>query len=142
MTHANPIDFYKEAEKIVPNFVAVEQELAASAHKQLFHLIALRASQINQCAYCVKMHIAEAKADGEKQERLDRLIVWPHVSDYTEAEKAAFAWVEALTELQPHTDYASLRGNLFAHYTQQDVALITAKVAMINLWNRIGISNH
>ena len=58
----------------------------------LSHLIELRVSQINECAFCVKMHSTEARKDGETSERLDRLAAWRHLNDFTPAEKAAFAW--------------------------------------------------
>ena len=108
----------------------------------LAHLIELRASQINQCGYCVKMHTREARQDGETDKRMDRLIVWRHVPDFSAKEKAAFAWVEALTTLEPGTDYAALRGDLREHYSDKEISVITTAVAMINLWNRIQISKH
>jgi AhpD family alkylhydroperoxidase len=108
----------------------------------LHHLVKLRASQMNRCAYCVKMHTAEARRDGETNERLDRLVVWPHVSDFTAAEKAAFAWTEALTELEPATDYAALRESLREHFSDRQISGLTSAIAMINLWNRFQVSRH
>ncbi|KAA0980217.1 carboxymuconolactone decarboxylase family protein [Pseudomonas sp. ANT_H12B] len=64
--------------------------------ESLKHLIHLRASQINQCGFCVKMHTREAREANETNERLDRLIVWRHVSDFTSAERAALAWTDQL----------------------------------------------
>lgn len=110
--------------------------------KKLHHLIHLRASQINGCAFCVKMHLREAREDGETQDRLDRLVVWAHVSDFSEAEKAALAWTEALTELDHKTDYASLRGRLRAFFSDREIGALTATIGMINLWNRIQVSAH
>ena len=79
---------------------------------------------------------------GEIQERLQRLTVWRHVDDYTPAEKAAFAWTEALTSLQVDTNYEALRGELRRHFDDAEISAITAAVAMINLWNRVQVSNH
>ncbi|GAB5467417.1 MAG: carboxymuconolactone decarboxylase family protein [Rhodospirillales bacterium] len=109
---------------------------------KLSHLIELRVSQINQCAYCVKLHSGDARREGEKETRLDRLIVWRQVDDFSDAEKAAFAWAEALTYLRPETDFASLRAGLRAHYDETQASLITLCVGMINLWNRAQVSNH
>ena len=119
----------------------------ALMHKQglptkLSHLIELRISQINECAYCVKMHSGDARKDGETDKRLDRLAVWSHVGDFSDAEKAAFAWAEALTRLDRDTDFAALRARLRAHYSDEMISLITTCVSMINLWNRVQISNH
>ncbi|SNZ19766.1 alkylhydroperoxidase AhpD family core domain-containing protein [Cohaesibacter gelatinilyticus] len=142
MTQTNPINFHQEAQAISPLLISIEEELAKSENRNLFHLVALRASQINQCAFCVKMHIREALEDGETQERIDRLIVWRHVSDFTEKEKVAFTWVEALTSLKNDGDNASLRSDLRQFFSEKELALLTAKVAMINLWNRIQVANH
>ncbi len=110
--------------------------------RKLHHLVVLRASQINGCAFCVKMHIAEAKADGETQERLDRLIVWRHVDDFNAAEKAAFAWTEALTTVNTQADYTPLRQQLLQHFSEEQISALTVTIGMINLWNRIQISQH
>ena len=142
MSQTQAINFYSEAEALVPHLVAIETELGNHANRKLNHLIALRASQINQCAYCVQMHIKEALSDGESQQRLDRLIVWRHVPDFSAAEKAVFAFTEALTQPHPDTDLASLREALRQHFDDQAIAYVTAKIAMINLWNRVQIANH
>jgi len=109
---------------------------------KLRHLVTLRASQINQCAFCVKMHVREAREDGETNERLDRVIVWRHASDFTPAEKAALAWTEALTVIDPKADLGPLRAALRDHYTDKEIAALTATVAMINLWNRVQVAGH
>ncbi|MGK3962885.1 carboxymuconolactone decarboxylase family protein [Sorangium sp. So ce118] len=110
--------------------------------RKIVHLVQLRASQINQCAFCVKMHTREARQDGETNDRLDRVVVWEHVSDFNERERAALAWTEALTVLDRRTDYAALRARLREHFSEEEIGALTAAVAMINLWNRIQVSNH
>ncbi|MGE0753420.1 MAG: carboxymuconolactone decarboxylase family protein [Variibacter sp.] len=110
--------------------------------RALFHLVLLRASQINGCSSCVTMHTKEAKEDGEAEERLERLIVWRHVSDFDAREKAAFAWTEALTELDPKEDLGSLRARLRAYFKDKEIGALTAAIALINFWNRVQISRH
>ncbi|AKF09518.1 carboxymuconolactone decarboxylase family protein [Sandaracinus amylolyticus] len=110
--------------------------------RKLHHLVTLRASQINGCAFCVRMHTREAREDGETNERLDRLVVWRHSTDFGERERAALAWTEALTHLHPDTDYAALRAQLRACFTEPEIAALTATVAMINLWNRFQVARH
>ena len=107
----------------------------------LHHLVVLRASQINGCAHCVKMHTHDARKDGETSERLDRLVVWQHVDDYTPREKAALAFTEAMTRLDDQSVLPGLRAALREHFSEQEVAALGADIAMINLWNRISISN-
>jgi len=129
--------------EVFPTLLKVSETIAAQGlDKKLQHLIHLRASQINGCAFCVKMHLREAREDGETQDRLDRIVVWAHVNDFTEAEKAALAWTEALTTLDHKTDYASLRGRLRASFTDKEIGALTANIGMINLWNRIQVSAH
>ncbi|MCZ4271668.1 carboxymuconolactone decarboxylase family protein [Maritalea porphyrae] len=105
-------------------------------------LIELRISQINQCAYCVNLHIVEARKAGIEQEKLDKLVVWQHFDVFSPAEKAVLAWAEALTYLIDGTNYASLRANLRAHFSDKNITAITTDIGMINLWNRIQISKH
>ena len=129
--------------EIYQAFIAAEGAIiAAGLPNALRHLVKLRASQLNDCAFCVKMHAKEARHDGETNDRLDRLVVWRHVSDFTAAEKAALAWTEALTQLPTHTDLAPLRGELREHFDDRQASALTALIAQINLWNRLGVSAH
>lgn len=124
-------------------FMAAEMAVrAAGIPSGLKHLIYLRVSQLNDCAYCVKMHSQEARHDGETSERLDRLVVWRHVDDFTAAEKAALAWAEALTQLPEPEGFADLRAGLREHWTVQQCSALTVAIAQINLWNRLGVSGH
>lgn len=108
----------------------------------LRHLGLLRASQINGCAHCIKMHAREARQDGETEDRLDRLVAWRHMSDFSAREKAAFAWTEALTVIEPSTDYGLLRANLREHFSDREIGLLTTLVGLINFWNRLQVSRH
>jgi AhpD family alkylhydroperoxidase len=129
--------------EIYKAFIAAEGAVIASGLPAgLRHLVKLRGSQLNDCAFCVKMHAKEAREDGETNERLDRLVVWRHASDFTAAEKAALAWTEALTQLPTHTDLAPLRAALREHFDDQQASALTSCIAMINLWNRLGVSAH
>lgn len=133
--------------KAVPEVLKALEQVHASMDargldRTIHHLVQLRASQMNQCAHCVRMHTREAREDGEKNERLDRLVVWDHCSDYSPKERAALAWTEALTALERKTDYAALRAQLREHFSEEEIGVLTVTAAMINLWNRIQISAH
>lgn len=106
------------------------------------HLVQLRASQINRCGFCIKMHTKEARQNGETSERLDRVIAWDQVNNFTDAEKAALEWTEALTSLHLKSDIGAIRARLSGHFTDTEIGALTAEVAMINLWNRINVSRH
>lgn len=143
MTTATAIDYPKFVPSVVQRFIAASGEIGKTdLDPKLRHLVDLRASQINQCAFCVKMHTKEAVDAGETPERIQRITVWRHVEDYTPAEKAAFAWTEALTSLDIATNYESLRTDLRKHFSDAEISALTAAIAMINLWNRVQVSNH
>ena len=72
-------------------------------------------------------------------ERLDRLVVWPHVDDYSPREKAALAFTEAMTRLDDQSVLPGLRATLREHFSEQEIAALGADIAMINLWNRLGV---
>jgi AhpD family alkylhydroperoxidase len=100
MSEASPVNYQQEIPGILQAMSDVHSAMdALGFDRTLYHLVQLRSSQINGCAYCVKMHTREAREDGEANERLDRLVVWKHVNDFSEREKAALAWSEALTVL-------------------------------------------
>ena len=124
---------------------AVEQAIKASAAEAgvpagLLHMLKLRASQMNGCAYCVDMHWKDAAAAGESVERLYMLSAWRESALYTPAERAALEWCESLTAIgeshAPDAAYAALR----EQYSERAVAVITWAVAAINAWNRVAIS--
>lgn len=110
--------------------------------RQLTHLVMLRASQINQCGFCVEMHTREARADGETDQRLDQTIVFKQSSHFSEKEKLALEWTERLTTLEPQTSLESLRTRLLEHYSVKELSALTALIGMINTWNRIRMAEH
>ena len=139
----SPIPFTQSSPAIYQAFLQAQDAiLAAGLPLLLHHLVVLRASQINACAFCVKMHISEARRDGETEARLDSLIVWRHVKVFSAAEKAALAWTEALTTLKDETEYGLLRVRLREHFNDEQISALSATIGMINLWNRVQISQH
>ena len=136
-------DYEHQAPEILQGFIRAQQQVRTVLEDgKLSLLVHLRASQINGCAFCVKMHTHELREAGESNQRLDHLVVWEHVDGYTPRERAALAWTDALTRLEPRTDYAALRGDLLEHFSEREATALTADVAMINLWNRIKIAQH
>lgn len=143
MTATKPINYLQAVPGVIDALSQVHVVMdRLGLDRHIHHLVQLRASQINGCGYCVKMHTREARADGETNERLDRLVVWDHVTDFSPRERAALAWTEALTMLDRKTDYGALRAELREHFSDEEIGVLTATVAMINLWNRIQISAH
>ncbi|EFE94838.1 carboxymuconolactone decarboxylase family protein [Serratia odorifera] len=143
MSNDKAVRYEQEIPAVLAAMMAVHDTLTnPGLEPRLHHLVQLRASQINRCAFCVKMHTKEARDDGESNDRLDRLVVWDQVSDFSAREKAALAWTEALTTLSAPTRLGQLRAQLREHFSEQEIALLTASIAMINLWNRLQISRH
>lgn len=110
--------------------------------RTLHHLVQLRASQINQCRYCIGLHTREAREDGGSEQRLAHLSTWRQSQAFSDAERAALAWTEALTQLRPDTDYTALRESVREQFDEQALGVLTATIAMINLWNRLQIARH
>ena len=105
----------------------------------LVELVKLRASQINGCAFCIDMHATDARRHGETHARLDLLPAWREAPVYTERERAALAWTEALTLVAqthaPDDDYERLG----RHFDERERVALTLLVCAINAWNRIAI---
>jgi AhpD family alkylhydroperoxidase len=141
MTTTKTVNYQVEIPEIVMALRHVHDVIDGHGFdRTIHHLVQLRASQMNRCGFCVKMHTREAREDGETSERLDRVIVWDHVGDFDEREQAALAWTEALTDLDGKTDFGALRARLRQSFSDQEIGALTATVAMINLWNRVNIS--
>jgi AhpD family alkylhydroperoxidase len=106
----------------------------------LIHLIKLRASQINGCAYCLDMHWKDLRALGEPEQRLYSLDAWEECPYYTERERAALAWTEAVTRVAdthvPDEVYEMAR----KQFTEKELAELTVAIATINAWNRLAIA--
>lgn len=109
--------------------------------KHLLHLIKLRASQINGCAYCVDMHVKHALADGMDARKLHLVSVWRESPIFDARERATLAWTESLTLVAktgvPDADYVLAR-EIFA---EEELAQLTVAIGTINVWNRIAVSS-
>ena len=112
---------------------------AAGLEPSLAHLVKLRASQINGCAYCIHMHAAEARADDETEERLYLLSAWEESPLYSERERAALAWTEALTLVSETHAPDDAYERLAAQFNEEERVNLTLMIGVINVWNRIAI---
>jgi AhpD family alkylhydroperoxidase len=109
-------------------------------HK-LIHLIKLRVSQINGCAYCIDMHWKDLRALGETEQRLYGLDAWHESPYYTDRERAALLWAEAVTQLSDGHVSDEAYERVSRQFDEQGVANLTFVVATINAWNRLAISS-
>lgn len=104
-------------------------------------LLELRVSQINGCVYCVDMHSRQAREHGETQQRLDCLAAWHECRFFDEAEHAALAWAEALTDISHSHAPDEIYAALLPHFSEQQIVDLTLIVATMNAWNRIAIGH-
>ena len=108
----------------------------------LIHLMKIRASQLNGCGFCLHMHHAEARADGESQERLDILPAWRELPYFTDRERAALGWTEALTLIAERPVADEVYAAVVAQFTESEIANLTATIVEINSWNRVVAAMH
>ena len=134
------IDMFKSAPDAYKAVLALENYVQGfGLDRRLVHLIKLRASQINGCAFCVDMHVKEARRDGLSEQWLNLLCVWQESPIYDARERALLAWTEAVTRLAqtgaPDADFAPLR----EHFSDDEIAKLTLAIGTINLWNRLAV---
>lgn len=106
----------------------------------LLELVKLRASQINGCAYCVDMHTKDARMQGEQEQRLYALVAWEETPFFTERERAALAWTEAVTKIGEGHVPDSVYEHARRHFSEKELVDLTLGIVAINGWNRLAIS--
>jgi AhpD family alkylhydroperoxidase len=134
------IDWASAAPEGMKAMMALEKAVAAKVDRKLLHLVKLRASQMNGCAYCIAMHVKEALNDGEPILRLTLLDAWRESHLYDEREQAALAWTEAVTRIADGHAPRGIYDRLAAAFSAEEVASLTLAVATINAWNRVAIA--
>jgi AhpD family alkylhydroperoxidase len=113
--------------------------IASSLEPSLSALVEIRASQINGCANCLNIHAVHAREYGEIEQRIYLLSAWREAPCYTDRERAALAWTEALTRLSEGHTLASAYEALKAQFTQEEQVKLTLMINVINGWNRIAV---
>lgn len=106
----------------------------------LLELVKTRASQINGCAFCLDMHTKDARAHGETEQRLYGLNAWREAPYYTERERAALAWTEAVTEVASTHVPDDVFATVSRHFSEKELVDLTFAVVAINGWNRLAVS--
>ncbi len=134
------LDYFAVAPDLLKPMLALEQTVRHSGlDATVLELVKIRASQINGCAYCVHMHVADARKHGETEMRLHLLAVWRESSLYTGRERAALAWTEALTRLPDTLAPDAVYDEMAAHFTERERVALTLLIATINAWNRLAV---
>ncbi len=135
------INYIEQSPDIFKKFVELINVLNKGAiEPSLSELVAIRASQINGCAFCLDMHVKQAKIHGERELRLHHLPIWRESTLFAPRERAALAWTEALTRLAeqgvPDEVYERVRTQL----SEKEVSDLTFHIMSINGWNRLNIA--
>ena len=134
-------DPYKADPASIQALLALEKHVSSTTLDHgLRELIKLRASQINGCAFCVDMHSKDLRKHGETEQRLYLLSVWRESPLFTDAERAALAWTEAVTRVADTGVPDDVYEEFARHFTEQERVQITLLIGAINIWNRLAVS--
>lgn len=134
------LNYRTVAPQALKGMMALEKYVAGSGlEHRLYELVKLRASQINRCAYCLDMHSKDARKAGETEQRIYALSAWKETSFYTERERAALAWTEAMTLISENDMSDALYQEVTKHFNDQDLVALTMAIVAINGWNRLAI---
>ncbi|MGF6598782.1 AhpD family alkylhydroperoxidase [Paraburkholderia sp. GAS448] len=135
------LDFYKANPNAIKALLALEERIAKSSlEKSLTELVRLRASQINGCAFCVDMHTTDARKGGETERRLATVVVWRETPFFTDRERAALEWTEAVTLVSHGHVPDAVWEAVEPHFSEEELVDLTLLVNAINSWNRFAIA--
>jgi len=135
------LDLFAAAPALMQDYQRTSFALDAASRMEprLSELVKLRASQINGCANCINLHATEARENGETEQRIYLLPAWREAPCYTDRERAALGWAEALTRLSEGREHASAYEALKAHFNEEEQVKLTLTINIINGWNRLAV---
>lgn len=134
-------NFTQAAPEAYKAMLGLEQYLhSCGLEESLLHLLKLRTSQINGCAYCLDMHWKDLRAMGENEQRLYSLDAWRESPFYTDRERAGLEWAEAITRIMEDHVPDSIYEQVRQHFNDKELSDLTLAVAAINAWNRLCIA--
>lgn len=135
------LNFFKANPEAMQAMAGIEQHIARSSlEKPLMELVRLRTSQINGCAYCLDVHTADARKGGEDERRLATIGVWRETPFFTERERAALEWAEALTAVADARVPDEVWARVSPQFSAKEIVDLTMLVNAINGWNRFAIA--
>lgn len=135
------LDFYKANPAVIKAILGLEEHInKSSLDKPLAELVRLRASQINGCAFCVDMHVTDARKGGETERRLATVVTWRETPFFTDRERAALEWTEAVTLVSQDHVPGSVWELVKPHFSDEEIMDLTLLIAAINTWNRFAIA--
>jgi AhpD family alkylhydroperoxidase len=133
-------DFYTASPEVLKAMIALEGAVGKLDIDPVFiHLIKLRASQVNGCAFCVDMHVTEMRKAGESERRIATVVAWEDTPFFTPRERAVLAWTEAITRIADSRAPDAAYEALAAHFNPKQMVDLTLAINTINSWNRLAI---
>lgn len=138
------LDIFKQDPSAMRAVLGLEEYASTSGlENSLYELIKIRASQLNNCAYCLDMHLRDARAQGEEQRRLDVLSAWREApSFFSTRERAALALTEAVTLISAHGVPDDVWAQAAKEFDENELVWVIMAISVINVWNRMAISTH
>ena len=133
------LDPLAAAPDLMKTWLDASIQISSSIEPRLAELVKIRASQINGCANCINMHTVFARDAGETEQRIYLLPAWREAPCYTDRERAALGWTEALTRMSEGHTHVSAYESLRAHFTDEEQVKLTLAIIVINGWNRIAV---
>src|SRR5215813_14842847 len=141
MTVKPRMNYYQAAPDTMKAMMALEKQIQSSGLEQsLIELVKTRASQINGCAFCIDMHTKDARKRGETEQRLYLLNAWRESPCYTDRERAALGWTEAVTLIAETHAPDDVYDEVRAHFSEAETVNLTMLIGAINTWNRLSIA--
>ncbi|UQX55110.1 carboxymuconolactone decarboxylase family protein [Cytobacillus pseudoceanisediminis] len=135
------INYMQQSPEFVNKMMALSNaEKESSIEEKIIHLVHIRASQMNGCAFCVDMHIKQAKIHGEGELRLYHIPIWRESTLFSPRERAALEWTEILTKLPAHGVPDDIYDHVREHLSEKELSDLTFSIMAINAWNRISIA--
>ncbi len=132
------LDYSRQSAELFKKYL--EFSMAFRMDQGLGLLVDIRASQLNGCAFCLDMHVKQAKIHGERELRLHHVAAWRDSPLFTPKERAALAWTEALTHIAPEGVSDAIYAEACEHFSPEDLAQLTFRVVAINGWNRLNVA--
>jgi AhpD family alkylhydroperoxidase len=133
------LDLFAAAPSLMKDWRRISFAISSSLDPTLVGLVEIRASQINGCANCINMHSVFARENGETEQRIYLLPAWREAPCYTDRERAALGWTEALTRLSEGHEHESAYEALKNQFTEEEQVKLTLVINVINGWNRIAV---
>jgi AhpD family alkylhydroperoxidase len=140
-TMSQHLDYYETSPNLAKKLYELSEAVKqGSLGNTLLDLVNIRASQLNGCAFCLDMHCKEAKIHGEQELRIYHVPIWRESPLFSDAERAALEWTEAVTKLSEHGVPDEIYDRVRAQFSEKQISELTFAIGVINIWNRLNIS--